>query len=120
MITTSLRIYIHKLIQCTHHIYQHFHSKSSCCWTSGGDDENSVLDDRLQLKPILSHKMSGSKPKASNTPSCPTTHGSAASMASKLAKMPAASSDANDTPGLVNESLDTLSRSQLVSELVNQ
>lgn len=64
--------------------------------------------------------MSGSKPKASNTPSCPTMHGSAASMASKLAKMPAASSDANDTPGLVNESLDTLSRSQLVSELVNQ
>lgn len=41
-------------------------------------------------------------------------------MASKLAKMPAASSDANKIPGLVNESPDTLSRIQLVLELVNQ
>lgn len=29
---------------------------------AGGDDKNSVFDDGLHLKPILSHKIIGSKP----------------------------------------------------------
>ena len=64
--------------------------------------------------------MSGPKSKASNTTRCTTTRGGAATIVSKLAKMVTASSDVNNTPGLVNEALYTLSRSQLVSELENQ
>lgn len=64
--------------------------------------------------------MSGSKSKASSTPNCPVTRGVAATVASKLAKMATASSDADNTPGLVEDSPDMLSTSQLVSELEKQ
>ncbi|KAI4808333.1 hypothetical protein KUCAC02_000397 [Chaenocephalus aceratus] len=57
--------------------------------------------------------MSGSKSKASNTPNCPAARGGATPVASKIAKMAAASSGASDTP-------DTFSMSQLVSELEKQ
>lgn len=76
-----------------------------------------MLDDGLQLQLLHSREMSGSKSKASNTPSCPVTHGGVATVASKLAKMAAASPDASNSTGLVEESLSTLSMSQRVSEL---
>ena len=63
--------------------------------------------------------MSGSKSKLSNTSSCPVTRGVAATVASKLAKMATASSDAN-TSGLVKGAPDSFSVSQLVSELEKQ
>ena len=64
--------------------------------------------------------MSGSKSKLSNTSSCPVTRGVAATVASKLAKMATASSDASNTSGLVKGAPDSFSVSQLVSELEKQ
>lgn len=65
--------------------------------------------------------MSGSKSKASNAPSRPATRGGVASLASKLATMAAASSDVSNAPSLLTEdSSDSLSMSQLVSELEKQ
>lgn len=61
--------------------------------------------------------MSGSKSKVSNTASCTVTRAGTATVAGKLAKMAAASSDTSNTPG---DSLDILSASQLVSELEKQ
>lgn len=63
--------------------------------------------------------MSGSKSKTSNTPGGPVTRGGATTVASKLAKMAAASSDATSSPGLIKDSPDILS-SQLVAELEKQ
>lgn len=57
--------------------------------------------------------MSGSKSRASNTQVLAT-------VASKLAKMAAASSDDSSTPEPVKDSPDILSTSQLVSELEKQ
>ena len=64
--------------------------------------------------------MSGSKSRASNTANFPVTRGMAATVASKLAKMAAASSDDSGTSGPVKDSLDILSTSQLVSEMEKQ
>uniref|UniRef100_A0A8D0A8L6 L1 transposable element RRM domain-containing protein n=1 Tax=Sander lucioperca TaxID=283035 RepID=A0A8D0A8L6_SANLU len=64
--------------------------------------------------------MSGSKSRASNTQNFPVTRGVSATVASKLAKMAAASSDDSSTPDPVKDSPDILSTSQLVSELEKQ
>ena len=60
--------------------------------------------------------MSGSKTKVS----CPVTRGSAATVASKLAKMASASPEADKTSDPGKDSPDTLSMNQLVSELAKQ
>ena len=64
--------------------------------------------------------MSGSKSKASNTANFPVNRRVAATVACKLAKMVAASSDDNGTPGPVKDSLGILSTRQLVSGLEKQ